>query len=169
MTSRVFNRITAHCGDRRLLVVGRFFRQRIATLAIAVPMIVFIEATPVGAQLVEPAGVRAATAITSRTGQLETIGGEALAGRVPGQFSEEPGAAFTVGYSRQTHVVIGLISGLLVGASTGAIIGNSNAKRCRGESCQVSAALGSGFDIVLGAAGGALLGIVVGALWPVHD
>lgn len=69
--------------------------------------------------------------------------------------------------SRHSHVLVGLLGGLLVGIATGAIIGNNNAKLCHSESCQVSAALGGGADVVVGGLAGALAGAVVGAVWPV--
>ena len=77
-------------------------------------------------------------------------------------------SAFTVGRSRQSHVLVGLIGGLVVGAATGAIIGNSNAKHCHSETCQVSAALGGGFDVLVGGVTGAVVGAAVGAVWPVR-
>jgi hypothetical protein len=73
-------------------------------------------------------------------------------------------SAFTVGHSRQTHILIGVVSGLVIGASVGAIIGNSGAKRCHAESCQVSAALGSGADILAGGLSGIVLGAFAGAV-----
>ena len=76
--------------------------------------------------------------------------------------------AFTVGHSRQSHVLIGLVSGIVIGASVGAIIGNNDAKRCHAESCQVSAALGGGADIVAGGLAGAVLGTIAGAVWPIR-
>jgi hypothetical protein len=75
---------------------------------------------------------------------------------------------FSVGHSRQSHVLVGLLGGLVVGTATGAIVGNDKAKHCHAESCQVSAALGSGADIFVGGLTGALLGAVVGAVWPVR-
>jgi len=77
-------------------------------------------------------------------------------------------SAFTVGSARQSHILIGLVSGLVIGASVGAIIGNNDAKRCHVESCQVSAALGSGADVVVGGLSGLVLGAVAGAVWPIH-
>lgn len=76
-----------------------------------------------------------------------------------------PVAEVSVG-SRRSHVLVGAISGLLIGATAGAIIANHNAKKCHGESCQVDAALGGPIDIVVLGFGGGLLGGVIGAIWP---
>jgi len=84
------------------------------------------------------------------------------------QFADVSRPTFTVGHTRQSHVLVGLLGGLVVGAAAGAIIGNNNAKHCHAESCQVSAALGGGVDVVVGGLTGALVGAVVGAVWPVR-
>jgi hypothetical protein len=81
--------------------------------------------------------------------------------------SRKDRSLFLVDGSRSSHVLFGLIGGLIVGVATGAIIGNNNAKRCHAESCQVSAALGGGGDILVGGLAGSLAGAVVGAIWPV--
>ena len=90
-----------------------------------------------------------------------------LSGRFANPETRNDHYLVVVGGSRSSHVLVGLLGGLVVGAATGAIIGNSNAKHCHAESCQVSAALGGGFDIAVGALAGALAGAVVGAVWPV--
>ena len=81
--------------------------------------------------------------------------------------SRNDGSLFVAHGSRRSHVLIGLLGGLVAGAATGAIIANNSAKRCHGESCQVSAALGGVADVVDGGLAGALAGAVVGAVWPV--
>lgn len=86
----------------------------------------------------------------------------------PRQLADVSRPTFTVGHTRQSHVLVGLLGGLVVGAAAGAIVGNNNAKHCHAESCQVSAALGGGFDVVVGGLGGAVVGAVAGAVWPVR-
>lgn len=72
---------------------------------------------------------------------------------------------FTISAARQKHILIGMMGGVAIGATVGAIRANANAKRCHAESCQVEAALG-GLDIFVLGAGGLLVGGVVGTLWP---
>jgi len=104
------------------------------------------------AQVVAPAGVRAAFVHLRLASP-----------------SHQSRAAVTVGHSRQAHILLGLAGGLVIGASTGAIIGNQNAKRCHGESCQVEAALGGGVDVIVGGLVGMAVGGIVGAVWPVRE
>lgn len=83
--------------------------------------------------------------------------------------NHERHAEFTMVHSRRAHIVVGLIAGVLVGASTGAVIGNQNAKRCHAESCQVDAALGGLGDVVMAGLVGAVVGGVIGAVWPARE
>ena len=69
---------------------------------------------------------------------------------------------------RGSLILIGFVSGIVIGASVGAIIGSNDAKRCHAESCQVSAALGGGADIVAGGLAGAVVGALAGAVWPIR-
>jgi hypothetical protein len=80
----------------------------------------------------------------------------------------ETAAAFPVPHSRQSHILIGFVSGVAVGVATGAIVANQAAKRCHAESCQVQAALGGLGDMIEGGFFGAVVGTTVGALWPVR-
>lgn len=108
-------------------------------------------------QVIAPAGVRPGFLATGCAGCSEV----SIASPTYGRHAE-----FSMLHSRRAHILVGLIGGLVVGASTGAIIGNQSAKRCHAESCQVAAALGGGADVLFGGLAGAVVGGVVGAVWP---
>jgi hypothetical protein len=72
----------------------------------------------------------------------------------------------TVSSRRQVHILIGIASGLVVGATVEAIVLNDEAKRCHGGSCEIQAA--DGLAIGMMGLGGAVIGGIVGALWPVR-
>lgn len=72
-----------------------------------------------------------------------------------------------VSHERNVHILIGMASGLVIGATLEAVKLNADAKRCHSESCQVQAADGLAIGIM--GVGGAAIGGVIGALWPVRD
>jgi|SRR5690242_3337514 len=74
--------------------------------------------------------------------------------------------AITISSARSLHILLGMASGLVIGGTVEAIELNSQAKRCHSESCEVQAA--DGLAIAIVGLGGAVIGGVVGALWPVR-
>ena len=69
--------------------------------------------------------------------------------------------------SRSYHVMLGTVSGLLVGTGIGLIIGHNRPQPC--PSCDVQRALGPlDYPIRWGVAG-AVAGAAIGAVWPAKD
>lgn len=105
-------------------------------------------------QAIAPAGVHSSYATPSL---CQSCSERVLAG------SYEPEVAFSVARSRKAHVLLGLVGGLAVGVYIGAVRGRHDEAQCNSNTCLYS----SLNDIVEWGLCGALLGTIVGAVWPI--
>src|SRR4051812_21841312 len=95
---------------------------RRSIISVALLIIALASADTVQGQRIAPVGARV-TSVRAVTHASDTE-------TRPLAFSHATQAAVGTGHSREFHVLIGLLGGGAIGAATGAIMANHNAKQC---------------------------------------
>jgi hypothetical protein len=125
-----------------------------------IPLLMSIAPSTAAAQYVAPVAV---TPIVSRSVMREPIA--LLRRSVTGQSASED----SVGTSRSTHAWWGALVGATIGVASVLLHDRATVDTCDFDQQRGNCGFGVQYELVAGAAGGALLGGVIGALLPAHE